>query len=246
MKKAESEIEDFQTLKQRKLNELDVIVPLRLSQIQHPILDGPVDLTTHLVFYNEGLAQLKRRIKELHQEKNDIKKQHKELRKQHVSFSKSKKEKEERVAELSEKANDVQMLKFGQIVDLEKLEKLGVNKAADELKEKLSRDDRQRLREVADMDVSFESNSDQNKRRERKVHDHREAQYRASRADSRTAASKTEPREDARFLTVGISKDGIIRSEQERGSRETGPSYSSPDPISTHRGDKSRDRKPDP
>ncbi|KAJ3351821.1 Cilia- and flagella-associated protein 44, partial [Kappamyces sp. JEL0680] len=162
MKNAESEIEDFQTQKQRKLNELDVIVPLRFSQIQH-LVDNkvPADLGTSLVFYNEGLAQLKRRIRELHQEKSDIKKQHRELKKQHVMFNKSKKEKEQRVAELAAKARDVQMLKFGQIVDLEKLEKLGVNKAADDLKEKLQREDQQRQREVAEYEGRIKKEKEQ-------------------------------------------------------------------------------------
>ncbi len=158
MRNAESEIEDFQTQKQRKLNELDVIVPLRFSQIQQEN-KIPHDVSNSLVFYNEGLAQLKRRIKELYQEKSDIKKQHRELKKQHVSFNKSKKEKELRVAELTAKARDVQMLKFGQIVDLEKLEKLGVNKAADELKEKLLREDHQRIRQLAEIDVIINYNN---------------------------------------------------------------------------------------
>ncbi len=154
MKKAESEIEDFQTQKQRKLNELDVIVPLRFSQIQYLNNNKvPTDLSEALVFYNEGLYNLKKRIKELHQEKNDIKKQHRELRKQHVSLNKSKKEKELRVLELQAKARDVQMLKFGQIVDLDKLEKLGSNKAADDLKEKLQKEDYKRMKEIEEVEV---------------------------------------------------------------------------------------------
>ena len=157
MKNAESEIEDFQTQKQRKLNELDVVVPLRFSQLQYLVNDQvPYDLSSSLVFYNDGLSQLKRRIKELHQEKNDIKKQHRELKKLHVSFNKSKKEKEQRVSELTAKNRDVQMLKFGQIVDLEKLEKLGANRVADEVKEKLQKEDIQRIREIAEMDVFFQ------------------------------------------------------------------------------------------
>ena len=154
MKNAESEIEDFQTQKQRKLNELDVIVPLRFTQLQY--LDNnkvPTNLSTSLLFFNEGLLQLKRRIKELYQEKNDIKKQHRELKKLHISFNKNKKEKEQRVTELSAKTRDVQMLKFGQIVDLEKLEKLGATKVGDEIKEKLQKEDLQRNKEMSDIEV---------------------------------------------------------------------------------------------
>ncbi|KAJ3275132.1 Cilia- and flagella-associated protein 44 [Terramyces sp. JEL0728] len=153
LKNAETEIQEFQTQKQRKLNELDVVVPLRFSQVQYLENDHfPKDMSACLVFYNEGLIQLKRRIKELHQEKADIKKQHRELRKQHVSFNKSRKEKQQKVADLSDRARDVQMLKFGQIVDLEKLERLSVNKTADELKEKLQKEDLKRLKESAEFD----------------------------------------------------------------------------------------------
>ncbi|KAI8897709.1 WD40-repeat-containing domain protein, partial [Globomyces pollinis-pini] len=152
LKNAEAEIQEFQTLKQRKLNELDVLVPLQFSQVQHLENDQiPKDLNSSLVFFNEGLVQLKRRIKEIQQEKSDIKKQHRELKKQHVSFNKSKKEKQQKVADLTARARDVQMLKFGQIIDLEKLEKLGSNKTADELKEKIEKEDLRRIKEVAEM-----------------------------------------------------------------------------------------------
>jgi hypothetical protein len=154
LKNAKIEIQEFQTLKQRKLNELDVIVPLKISQIQY-LEDGhiPTDLSSALVFYNEGLASLNRRILELKDEKINIKKQHRELKKQHVGYIKSKKEKQLNVVELTTKNREVQMLKFGKLVDLEKLEKLGVNKAADELKEKIHKDDWKRIRELAELDV---------------------------------------------------------------------------------------------
>ncbi|KAI8930034.1 hypothetical protein BC831DRAFT_164480 [Entophlyctis helioformis] len=112
----------------------------------------PVELSAALVFVNDGLIKLRNRIRELQQEKADIKKQHKELRKQHVSFIKSKKEKQQKLQELSDRARDVQMLKFGQIIDLEKLERLGVNKTADELREKLQREDNRRLKELHEWD----------------------------------------------------------------------------------------------
>ncbi|KAL5033039.1 hypothetical protein BDV3_000061 [Batrachochytrium dendrobatidis] len=157
LKSAEAEIQDFQTQKQRKLNELDVLVPLRFHQIQYLERDMiPSDLSPALVFVNDGLLKLQNRIYELQQEKADIKKQHKELRKQHVSFIKSKRDKQQKLHELSDRAKDVQMLKFGQIVDLEKLEKLGVNKTADELREKLQREDNRRLKEIKEYDNKIE------------------------------------------------------------------------------------------
>jgi hypothetical protein len=67
---AETEIQEFQSLKQQKLNELDVVVPLRLHQIQWVENRAlPADLSPSLVFVNEGLQKLKNRIKELQQVK---------------------------------------------------------------------------------------------------------------------------------------------------------------------------------
>jgi transcription elongation GreA/GreB family factor len=51
--------------------------------------------------------------------------------------------------ELQDRARDVQMLKFGMLIDLEKLERLGVNKLADELSEKAQKDEYRRIKEVA-------------------------------------------------------------------------------------------------
>ncbi|KAJ3297198.1 Cilia- and flagella-associated protein 44 [Borealophlyctis nickersoniae] len=154
LKNTESEIQDFQTQKQQKLNELDVAIPLRLHQIL--FLDRtslPTDLTPALVFVNAGLAKLRNRIKELQQEKADIRKDHKELRKMHVSLVKSRKEKQFRLQELETRAHDVQMLKFGQIIDLERLERMGVNRNADELREKLQKEDVRRMKELAEWDT---------------------------------------------------------------------------------------------
>ncbi|KAJ3162408.1 Cilia- and flagella-associated protein 44 [Geranomyces michiganensis] len=152
LRTTENEIQEFQTQKQRKLNELDVVVPLRLHQLQYLEKGAlPSDLSGALVFMNQGLVRLRRRIKELQQEKADIRRQHKELRRMHVSLIKSRKEKQAKLQELEARAVDVQMLKFGQIIDLEKLERMGVNKNADELREKLAKEDVKRLKEVEDL-----------------------------------------------------------------------------------------------
>jgi hypothetical protein len=98
LKNTEEEIQDFQTQKQKKLNELDVVVPLRLHQIQY-LEEGEfnTDLSNALVFVKDGLRKLKNRMRELTQEKIDIKKNHRELKKGHVGLVKSKKEKQARV-----------------------------------------------------------------------------------------------------------------------------------------------------
>ncbi|KAI8619969.1 hypothetical protein BC830DRAFT_1059801, partial [Chytriomyces sp. MP71] len=153
LRATESEIQDFQTQKQRKLNELDVVVPLRLHQIQY-LEDNvlPQDLSQALIFVNSGLHKLKNRIKELQQEKLDIRKNHKELKKMHVSLIKSRKEKQLKLTEFEGRAIDVQMLKFGQTIDLEKLERMGINRNADELREKLQKEDNKRMKELETCD----------------------------------------------------------------------------------------------
>lgn len=74
------------------------MVPLRLHQI-HYLENGEFnpDLSNALVFVEDGLRKLKNRMKELQQEKIDIKKNHKELRRGHVGLVKSRKEKQARV-----------------------------------------------------------------------------------------------------------------------------------------------------
>ena len=68
LKNTDAEIQDFQTQKQKKLNELDVTIPLRLHQIEYLKDDNvPQDMVNCLVFINSGIVRLKERIKELQQ-----------------------------------------------------------------------------------------------------------------------------------------------------------------------------------
>ncbi|TPX37653.1 hypothetical protein SmJEL517_g00774 [Synchytrium microbalum] len=157
LKLAAKEIEDFQTQKQHKLNELDVIVPLALHQIMFgdkPAI--PTDLSTALVFLKSGLTKLRNRVGEIEQEKAEIRMQHQELKRHHVSLVRSKREKDAKLQELETRTNDVQILKFGRVVDVEKLEKMGVNKSAEDMKDKLSREDRKRSLEVAAVQMDMD------------------------------------------------------------------------------------------
>ena len=66
----------FQLEKQQKLNELDVVVTLKLHQIQY-MINGllPQDLSQTLVFESSGVVRLQQRIHELEHEKSLQKKQ---------------------------------------------------------------------------------------------------------------------------------------------------------------------------
>lgn len=64
----------FQREKQQKLNELDVVVVLKLHQIQYVVNSVlPQDLSQCLVFNSPGLVRLQNRIKELEKEKAEQK-----------------------------------------------------------------------------------------------------------------------------------------------------------------------------
>jgi hypothetical protein len=136
----EKDIQTFQTDKQRKLNELHVMITLKMSQVHH-LVEGklPADLSSSLVFPAAELDRLGGRIKELQAEKADLRKRQKVLRTEHKQLHANQSAKEEKLRELDARACDVQMLKFGQVVDLDAIESVGVNKGAEDLKERIKR-----------------------------------------------------------------------------------------------------------
>eukprot|EP00913_Durusdinium_trenchii_P025093 g23554.t1 len=70
----DAEIQQFQTDKQRKLNQVPIVFALRLSQVQCLAAESdamermPSELGEQVIFTNEGLKRLMSRINELHQE----------------------------------------------------------------------------------------------------------------------------------------------------------------------------------
>lgn len=113
----EKEIEDFQKEKQAALSEIEVMVILKMHQIEFLDDEGNLrtDMENALVFSKSALGKLYHRIGELAVEKTTLKQKHKELKKDHIDLSREKKEKENKVAELEARALEVQMLKFGQV-----------------------------------------------------------------------------------------------------------------------------------
>ncbi|XP_028405556.1 cilia- and flagella-associated protein 44-like [Dendronephthya gigantea] len=147
---ATSELEAFQREKQQKLNELDVVVTLKLHQIQYIVNNTmPQDLSTCLVFISSDQERLQKRIKELEQEKAEQKKLFRDNRQMHVQLKRDKKAREAEISELEEKVKNMQMLKFGRLVDLERLENVTVNRTAEELKERLRQQELQNANELA-------------------------------------------------------------------------------------------------
>ena len=64
-----------------------------------------------------------------------------EARQSHVQLIKDQKLYEQKIGELEQKCKDMMMMKFGRMIDLEKLEGVTVNRNLEELKEKMRMND---------------------------------------------------------------------------------------------------------
>lgn len=82
-----------------------------------------------------------------------------ELRQKHIQLIKDRRHQESKLRELEEKSNQMMMLKFGRIVDLDMLETVGVNRNVIELRNKLRLNEQQCEREMCKYDVRFVNNS---------------------------------------------------------------------------------------
>jgi WD40 repeat protein len=161
----ELEIQSFQTEKQARLNELDVVVTLKLDQLlcMEPLEEpaegeeaGPPAIMPHtvdrcLVFSRRDLLKLKNRIKELEVENKTLRQQFKDLHKEQSRLAREKKLKEAEIALSTAKCDDLQMLKFGQTIDLEALDRVSVSKTVDDLREKTRLEEAKNERELGQM-----------------------------------------------------------------------------------------------
>ncbi|NWZ79624.1 CFA44 protein, partial [Poecile atricapillus] len=132
---ANRELEAFQWEKLHRLNELYVVVPLRLHQVQC-LVDGemPRDFSHTLVFTNESLQYLKKRIVDLRNEKIMQRETHKKAKEQHKQLLQDKKEMEMEIQQLEEKCNLLMMEKFGRLVDFEAVQAHSVNIPMEQMK----------------------------------------------------------------------------------------------------------------
>lgn len=139
LRQVQQELENFQKEKQKKINDLDIVVILRMAQIQF-LNKGrfPSDLSQSLAFDSQNLDRLQTRIKELEAEKASEKKLFKNLKERHVELIRDKKKMDEYVGRLDELCNKMMTDKYGKIVDLEKIELIAVNQQIEELKQKMA------------------------------------------------------------------------------------------------------------
>ena len=139
----EKEIQTFQTEKQQKLNQLETSVILKLSQVQALNEESklPSDQIDLIIFTNSGMRDLCNRIIQLQTDKKVLNKEHNEYKRTHLQLLREKRGTESRVKEWEQKVYEVQLLKFGQRVDLESLEDVSVDRQTEELKEKLRQEE---------------------------------------------------------------------------------------------------------
>ncbi|KAM8976941.1 cilia- and flagella-associated protein 44 [Pelodytes ibericus] len=153
---AEKELDVFQREKQQKLNELHVVVPLKLHQVDY-MVNGeiPSDLSQALIFSHQSLEGLQQRIRELQLEKVEKRELYKQAREQHKHLIRERKEMEAKIQKLEEKCQHQMMMKFGRLVDLESLQTLSVNINLEELKIKSSDREQMMDKELKDWEVKI-------------------------------------------------------------------------------------------
>ncbi|XP_039698932.1 cilia- and flagella-associated protein 44 isoform X3 [Pteropus medius] len=132
---AEEDLEAYQREKQQRLNELLVVIPLKLHQIEYVVFgEIPSDLSGTLVFSNRSLGQLQDRIVQLHEENSKQQKINKEFRERRKQLIREKREMAKTIQKMEETVRQLMISKFGRVIDLEALQTLSVNTTLEELK----------------------------------------------------------------------------------------------------------------
>eukprot|EP00891_Asterochloris_glomerata_P004431 jgi/Astpho2/4431/Aster-x1240 len=147
------EIMQFQQERQGRLNELETAVLLHLHQVEFlEDQDLPQDLSSALLVGQGDLTRLQGRVQELSAERAALKQSQHELRKQHLQLLRDKAAQQKQLQELQQRVIDVQMLKFGKIIDLDVLDKIGSVKGAADLKAQLKKQESACAQELAEWD----------------------------------------------------------------------------------------------
>ncbi|XP_077628012.1 cilia- and flagella-associated protein 44 [Crocuta crocuta] len=146
---AEEALEAYQREKQQRLNELIVVIPLKLHQMEHIVFgEIPNDLSGTLVFSNHSLGRLQERIIQLHEENSKQQKLNKECRERRKQLFREKREMAKTISKMEETVRQLMISKFGRVVDLEALQTLSVNTTLEELKIKKLRKELSNAKEM--------------------------------------------------------------------------------------------------
>jgi chromosome segregation ATPase len=156
LKGTEVEIEVFQTEKQKKLNDLDISIIMKLNQIVCLVSAGngkipveedeeeasspptilPDSISASLFFGRPQLYRLRSRIGELANENKSLRMHFKNLHKEHRRLGRDKQRKTSDIEAAEIRCEELQMLKFGQVIDLESLDKQSISKTVTDLEDK--------------------------------------------------------------------------------------------------------------
>ncbi|XP_021065572.1 cilia- and flagella-associated protein 44 [Mus pahari] len=146
---AEEALEAYQREKQQRLNELLVVIPLKLHQIEYVEFgEVPEDLSGTLVFSNHSLDRLQERIVQLQEENAKQQKLNKECRERRKLLIREKREMAKTINKMEETVRDLMISKFGRVIDLEALQTLSVNTTLEELKIKKLRKELSNAKEL--------------------------------------------------------------------------------------------------
>ncbi|KAK1933968.1 Cilia- and flagella-associated protein 44 [Phytophthora citrophthora] len=146
----EQDTQLFQSEKQSRFNQLDVVVPLSTRQLR--CLDPPSPNEQNwllpsqaagcLVFTTRAFSALTERIESLQAENKHLRQQFRDLHKQQNVLAREKRQQQEAIARSQDRSEQLMRLKFGQLVDLEVLDRACDASSVDELQTRV------KLREV--------------------------------------------------------------------------------------------------
>ncbi|KAK1343893.1 hypothetical protein QTO34_014449 [Cnephaeus nilssonii] len=146
---AEEDLEAYQREKQQQLNEILVVIPLKLHQIEHVVFgEIPTDLSGTLVFSNHSLSRLQGRIVQLQEENSKQQKLNKEWRERRKQLIREKREMAKTIHKMEETVRDLMISKFGRVIDLAALQTLSVNTTLEELRIKKLRKELTNAKEI--------------------------------------------------------------------------------------------------
>eukprot|EP00752_Nemacystus_decipiens_P009571 g8551.t1 len=176
LKQTATEIKAAQADKQTELNKLDVVVSLKLNQlycmdnaieghtgdggedgekprrrgsVARPKLVADAGMDTHILFTRVGLDRLKRRISELVQENKAERNNFKELHRDRGRLEKARVVKEAEMEEHQARCNEIQVLKFGQLIDLEMVDKVSSGMSQEEARRRVAAIEEKHATELA-------------------------------------------------------------------------------------------------
>ncbi|KAM6975484.1 cilia- and flagella-associated protein 44-like [Tautogolabrus adspersus] len=160
-KAAEEDLELVYREKQQKMNELHVVVPLRLNQIEF-LTNGSMssNLSPALVLDRTELNRLQERIKQLQVEKSHQRDLTCAARQQHIRLLHERKDMNTKIQMLEEHCNQMMMMKYGKLVDLETLQTLSGSRILEELKQEKLLKEAAYAKEIKEWNVKVEEARD--------------------------------------------------------------------------------------